>query len=902
MSAPDRCKRFWSGASSEAALPNRPKQSRPNYEDEASGHGHKQDCSPRPLSHNDYNVGWVCALHIEMAAAKAMLDNVHDESLFHASNDSNDSNTYVLGSIGKHNVVIACLPSGGYGTNNAATVANDMQRSFPSINIRLMVGIGGGVPGTVDVRLGDIVVGEGVIQHDKGKTHPHGRFERTGITTRPPQGILTAVSTLRANHQMSRTKIPSILSKMLELYPEMQNYSRHGQCQDWLFQNTYDHAQSLSNCNQCDQSRLVDRPDRNSTDPNIHYGIIASGNQVMKDAKTRDKVAEDLNALCFEMEAAGLDNFPCLVIRGICDYSDSHKNKQWQEYAAATAAAYAKELLAVMSSKATPKGQRQVSGTQTAAGYRKDLLDSLRFSEIESRQANIKAAHAKTCRWFLKHPDYINWLDPSQLSQHHGFLWISGKPGAGKSTLMKYIYTCAKKKAAGNAATIAFFFNARGDDLEKSTVGMHRSLLLQLFEKLPDLQEVLDDPDYAPQNRSGSLTWEIDALQGLFSRAVARLGDRRLTCFVDALDEGDESQVIAMVRHFEDLADQAVLNRLQLHICFSSRHYPYIDIRTGCKLTLEDQDGHGQDLDSYIQSSLRAGKGKQAEEVKAGILQKAAGVFIWVVLVVEILNEEFRRGRIFAVRKRLREIPAELSELFKDMLQRDQINMDNFLLCIQWILYARRPLKREEFYYAVVSGLDLEPEDLAEWNPELITMDDLQRFVLSSSKGLAEIAKSNTVQFIHESVRDFLIKDNGLRNLWPTLGPEPQDFESLSHDRLKQCCLTFTKVDISIHLSFSEPLPKANTDKAKSLRRGISEKFPFLEYSTNHVLYHADAAAKNFPQDEFVKQFPLGSLPTWINLRNLFEKFEIRRYTSDANFLYILADNNLARLIRMRLR
>ncbi|RSL96817.1 hypothetical protein CDV31_013283 [Fusarium ambrosium] len=896
MSALGNGKRSRGGTADEEPLPDVSKRWRTNYEDDNGNRGHRQDYTPGPLSHDDYNVGWICALPIEMAAAKAMLDNIHGS----LPGGSNDNNAYALGNIGMHNIVIACLPSGHYGTNNAATVANNMRRSFPSIHIRLMVGIGGGVPGKVDVRLGDIVVSDRVVQYDLGKTVQDGYFERTGIMNRPPQEIMTAVSKLRADHESVGSRIPSILSEMLERNPSMTKYTHPGPLQDQLFQNTYDHSQLLSSCDRCEASKLVNRPCRDSTDPRIHYGVIASGNQVMKHAKTRDKLAQELDVLCFEMEAAGLmDSFPCLVIRGICDYSDSHKNKQWQEYAAAAAAAYAKEFLSVIPSNVVPKVPAVGTYSSTerlSLDRRKDLMDSLRFDQIDSRQDNIKAAHAKTCRWFLKHPDYVDWLDPNKLDQHGGFLWINGKPGAGKSTLMKFVYTRAKKEAAGNAATIAFFFNARGHDLEKSTVGMHRSLLLQLLEKLPDLQEVLDDPDYTPRNQGGCRTWGVEALQGVFSQAIEKLGERRLTCFVDALDEGEESQVRAMVRYFEDLADHAVQNRSKLYICFSSRHYPYIDIRTGRKLTLEDQIGHGQDLDSYVQSSLIAGVGKEAEEIRAGILQKAAGVFMWVVLVVDILNKEFRRGRIFAVRKRLQEIPAELSELFRDMLRRDQDNMDDFLLCIQWILYAKRPLKREEFYFTIVSGLDPEPENLAEWNPEHITTDHLQRFVLSSSKGLAEIAKSNIVQFIHESVRDFLIKDNGLRDLWPELG---EDFQSLSHDRLKQCCHTYIQVDISVHLSFGEALPKATSDAAKALRQLVSGKFPFLEYATRHALYHADAAANGLPQDEFVKDFPLEA---WINLDNLFEKYEIRRHTPTASLLYILAEKGLARLIKTTLR
>ncbi|KAI1166932.1 hypothetical protein F5B18DRAFT_659554 [Nemania serpens] len=691
-----------------------------------------------------YTVGWVCALHIELAAARSMLDAIHD----HQDKGLNDSNTYTLGSLHHHNVVIACLPTHGYGTNNAAIVASNMRRTFPSIQLFLMVGIGGGVPGKVDIRLGDVVVSTGVMQYDLGKTIQQGHFQPTGIMRQPSPTFMTAVSTLRAQHESKPSQIPAILSQIREQNASMKQYTYREHLQDLLFENSYEHSESIESCNDCDRSRLVvSRSPRTSNSPMIHYGIIASGNQVMKHARTRDRVAQEIGAICFEMEAAGLmDSFQCLVIRGICDYSDSHKNKQWQEYASATAAAYVKELLFVIptiGTEATPTGE-------VVRERRRFLMDSLSFEKIDARHSNIKSAYGKTCAWLLSHPDYINWLTPAEFPQHHGLLWIYGKPGAGKSTIMKFIYT----RALGNReTTISFFFNARGDDLEKSTQGMYRSLLLQLLEKLPDLQEVLDLPGRFSQGHKNDTPWEIDVLQGLFSAAVAKLGRRRVTCFVDALDECGESQVREMVEYFEQLGQSVLDTEGKLYICFSSRHYPSICIQNSQTLTLEDQPGHSQDLEKYVRSKLRAGQGKDVESVRTKLLQKAAGVFMWIVLVVNILNEEFQRGRIFAVKRRLEETPAELSKLFKDILKRDNKNMADLLLSIQWILYAKRPMKPEEFYYAVVAGLDPTPENLAQWDPERITADDMNRFVCSSSKGLAEITKSQarTVQFIHES-------------------------------------------------------------------------------------------------------------------------------------------------------
>ncbi|KAI0491240.1 purine and uridine phosphorylase [Xylaria cf. heliscus] len=291
----------------------------------------------------DYNVGWICALHIESAAAWCMLDDIHDKP----TGCPNDGNAYDFGSLHGHNVVIARLPT--CGTNNAAMVASNIRRSFPSIRMYLMVGIGGGVPGEADIRLGDVVVGTKVIQSDLGKIIQHGEFQPTGEPRQPLPEFLMAISRLRALHETAPSKIPVILSQMQELHPGMSEYTDRGQLQDLLFDSTYDHAKTIKKCNLCDQSRLVRRDPRPDNNPRIHYGTIASGNQVMKHAQTRDQQAQRFNAICFEMEAAGLmDILQCLVIRGICDYSDSHKSKEWQKYACATAAAYTKELLSIM--------------------------------------------------------------------------------------------------------------------------------------------------------------------------------------------------------------------------------------------------------------------------------------------------------------------------------------------------------------------------------------------------------------------------------------------------------------------------------------------------------------------------------------------------------------------------
>ncbi|KAJ5289542.1 uncharacterized protein N7443_009795 [Penicillium atrosanguineum] len=247
----------------------------------------------------DYSVGWITAIECEYVVAQVFLDNEHERPSNLPPQDPND---YAFGKIGSHNVVIAVLPKGGYGTASAANVATAMTQSFPNIRIALMVGIGGGAPSLKhDIRLGDIVVGipgngeSGVLQYDFGKTIQGKGFQPTGFTNQAPVVLRNAVNGLTARYKINGHGIHEAV---------------------------------------------------NEDDPTIHYGLIASADRLMKDAKIRDQFVRHNDVLCFETEAAGLVNhFPCLVVRGICDYADSHKSDEWQGYAAMVAAAYAKDLL-----------------------------------------------------------------------------------------------------------------------------------------------------------------------------------------------------------------------------------------------------------------------------------------------------------------------------------------------------------------------------------------------------------------------------------------------------------------------------------------------------------------------------------------------------------------------------
>ncbi|KAK6356806.1 hypothetical protein TWF718_001147 [Orbilia javanica] len=303
------------------------------------------------LRRSEYSVGWICAIPIELAAAVEVLDEIHKDPP--PDIPVADNNAYKFGRIGRHNVVISCLPV--YGVAQAAIVATQMRTTFTKLRFGLMVGVGGGAPKDNDIRLGDIVVSQptgtsgGVIQYDFGKAMENGKFERIGSLNAPPSILLSAIAAVKAMNQTKLGKKISDISQNIEETDTRFQYP--GEDTDRLFRADYNHVTSKrrgqgETCAACDASQEVTRLEREYDYPHIHYGIIASGSQVIKDGIKRDKISSEHGVLCFEMEAAGLMNdFPCAVIRGISDYSDGHKNKRWQSYAALVAAIYAKELL-----------------------------------------------------------------------------------------------------------------------------------------------------------------------------------------------------------------------------------------------------------------------------------------------------------------------------------------------------------------------------------------------------------------------------------------------------------------------------------------------------------------------------------------------------------------------------
>jgi hypothetical protein len=461
---------------------------------------------------------------------------------------------------------------------------------------------------------------------------------------------------------------------------------------------------------------------------------------------------------------------------------------------------------------------------------------------------------------------------------------VKGKPGAGKSTLMKFV--AAKMKRQQSIVT-SFFFNARGDGLEKSTTGMYRSLLSQLFKARPALERLLDPYSEDPE-------WSVPSLETLLENAISELGEDSLICLIDALDECDESQIREMVKFLSELTASP---NMRLQVCFASRHYPQITAKATVELVLEDQRQHAHDIESYLESMLHIGDTQLAQQIQLDLQEKASGVFMWVVLVVDMLNKEYdcgriHGGRIKAIQERLRQIPRDLHELFRDILTRDATNTRGLVSCIQWVLFARQPLTPLQLFYAILIGS--EPGDIPVHNPEEVTDDVVRKYILDNSKGLAECTNSEevTVQFIHESVKDFLLKDKGLEEIWADLATNP---EGRSHEYLKNCCFAIMAAKNVLNSYQMKELPPAKSPECAKLRDAVSQGFPLLEYVSCFILYHAEEAQSHgLDQSGWLRDFPFH---VWKKHHNIFQKHTVRRHAMGASPLYILAEANLAALI-----
>jgi ankyrin repeat protein/nucleoside phosphorylase len=843
----------------------------------------------KTLPMSQYTIAWICTSGLYLDVAKKMLDEVHAKPPTGAI----DAKIYVLGSIGPHNVVIACPVM----SSQLRDLPGRLPGLFRTIKLVLILGSGGGIPSpTHDIRLGDVVVGTRREVYSASDTEHLAPL------------AASVVGAFRARYESSNGReFESILDSQSKKHPDY----KHPNLRDRLFRATYSHLVSggapssmvadsrpansdpfssggnmpgeASNCDHCDESQTVLRSVRTTQVPMVYFGGILSGPIIIKDAVLRDELAKNSSKICVDhWEAGKSSGIPWIHIRGICDYSDTHGNRGWQRFAALSAASLAKDLMADVPVAAPSIPSSKHVSVDYFLWKRRELLQSFKFERMDARFHNIKLALRKTCGWLPELPEYQQWLDFRGIEQHHGILWIRGKPGVGKSTIMKFAYTqMLRQQNSESSVVVSFFFNWRGGGLEKGMFGLYRSLLTQILEALPAFENLLDRP-HIPWSREGSPCPSPDILKALLKDAVLKLGQSTLTCFIDALDECDSEEAEGIVSFFQDLSDTAVKEGIRLRICISSRHYPCIDSRTGISVTLEALDGHATDLSYYIRDKLQVNGDVHGLQHK--VLEGSAGIFLWVVLIVDMLNKAHRQGRTVSLTM-LSQASSPLADMWIDILRRSPTPTTAHELSTMWMLSAARPLNLHEYHHALWSGLKM--NGLGADPPPGGNIDELEATAASSvvyfSKGLAEVTRGegSTVQFIHKSVRSFLLEGDGLE-LWRG---KDVIHAGKRHEFIKQCC--------SFYLSHEAE------GRGKDQPSPRTRDFVLLGYAAHNILDHAECAAEMVDQQEFLAKFDMNE---WLEAYNATEHDTTRQYDPGTPLIYVLADRGLPRLIRLWLK
>ncbi|GKZ39316.1 hypothetical protein AbraIFM66950_012282 [Aspergillus brasiliensis] len=839
------------------------------------------------LTVNDYTVAWICALPLEAAAARVMLDKTHVPP-----RRPNDSHAYDFGELNGHYIAIAYLPDGIYGTVSAATVISRMRLTFPRLQFALMVGIGGGVPSkSHDIRLGDIVVGKpgknhsGVIQYDYGKAVQGGQLEQTGFLNQPPQTLLTHLSQLESKQITDgEDAISSFVSVALERNQDMNAmFSAPARSTDLLFHPSYHHVNRGADCEKCDKEQVVDRPPRRTSASHVHYGLIASGNQVMKDSETRDCLNERHGMLCFEMEASGLMNeLPTLVIRGICDYCDSHKHDEWQGYAALAAAAYAKKLLTTIPPKEIVVQEQEPNFTPWERACLDNLLNPTPEESINSLQRENGNRTPGTCSWFLESSELKSWFrrDKCVNELEQNVLWLYGNPGIGKSTMAM---TLAEEIPGKSYFTdehniLSSFFCEAGWEGKQEATSILRSLIYQIVNQYPALKgRVLKTYDV----RGEGLFASFDALWALFMGFGREPKGPEIYCIIDALDECEpKSREMLFDQIFQSFSKTGMIGSQpsKLHLLIISRPYPELKSRLSAfrcvDLSLFEE--LKRDLKAMIKGAVKDLAKRNnypppvAQEVSHILEERADGTFLWV----GIAYKEIRFLQSRKAVEKLRSLPRGLYSLYRNLLDgatatATACSPDDYRAIqkiMEIVAFAKRPLTLAEIAEACRLYLDLDLESRLQFTKEVI---DLCHFLVVIDK--------DHVRMLHRSVQEFLML-------------EIQDI----HPARSNCALSHRCIEVVLQYCGPDINPSV-----------LEPKHSFLSYSVLHWLEHAALGQTEFSLRSEQKNFfkdRLGAWRWWLDRYNYLTRGTGNNLDMNISAIHVAARWGIIPLISFLLR
>lgn len=514
-------------------------------------------------------------------------------------------------------------------------------------------------------------------------------------------------------------------------------------------------------------------------------------------------------------------------------------------------------------------------------------IQSLSFTGIYTRESIIEPAIQDTGSWLLESQDFQDWSQRKRLDEHRGFFWIQGNPGSGKSTLMKKVYSHALAcRRDPSSVTAAFFFNARGDEIEKSPTGLFRTLLHALCQRISALRDVVVKA-YVAKRRllTPNWQWQISELKEFLAAVVKSsvLGQRSLLLFVDALDECDFAATQSVIHFFEDLARSSVSEDTNFNLCLSSRYWPQFRVQNSfvARVELENEGDIVRYIEKRLQSTQVNENLKLHAALRTEILDKAKGTFLWVVLVIrDLLQANIAGATLRALRDIVQRVPQDLSDLYQRQLEDTKSeDRERMLRLLQLVFYAQRPLNPTELRYALAFGCGAF-SSYAEWSEssDYVRNDEqMEKRIREHSKGLVEIAqvakdgkhpqdsassREAVVQFIHQSVKDYLARDgfSFLRDTrWPTHSAE-------GHDFIKMVCCNYLRAQ-DLEALLSVDLKVNQQFRVRGQMPDLVADHPLLEYAVQYVFLHAAQAEQHGVSQDGFRNYIHG------NIQGCFERW-----------------------------
>jgi hypothetical protein len=353
---------------------------------------------------------------------------------------------------------------------------------------------------------------------------------------------------------------------------------------------------------------------------------------------------------------------------------------------------------------------------------------------------------------------------------------LTSQPGAGKTTLLKYALQDSKESAArDNFMVASYFFKGRGAPIQKSPIGMFRSLLFQILSHFPHLlaefSTVYKNKVEAEGKSRKKWEWKVEELRKQLTIYMSRASQKQhIRIYVDAVDEsGEEDAARDIVRYFRRLTSTKVmLAENSVSICFACRNYPLKSVEGSLTICVEEENY--MDIVKVVENALDAEfPHEQAQDLAVTIVNRASGIFQWVVLVVDKLLKLYRKGEnMKKIKAELLEIPPELEHFYQEILEGvPEKDLPQSLQLMQWLCFSRRPLTIEELRWAMVVDSNCSYDSLEEckssmdWADTDNTMENRLNYL---SGGLAEVVLADIADSEYEGSDNGDADDNNVSN------------------------------------------------------------------------------------------------------------------------------------------